>query len=276
MLRVELVFPPSPLHMIDMRYRRPILAAMHIPRKGTIMTIAKLASASSRLNDESVQRTDRDQTAGEPCENEGLAEAPKAPDPIAWVEGQIRRTSRDDDIVSRYPEERDGVGREAPVETTDLERRVLVLERILQALIAHMAETEPRFIDRLSATFTDPIRVAHEEQDYVDTASYAERFIREIVRLGEQPGGPRIRTPRNFLSPKRAERGLVAPPEIPGRPAVAFELRHRSGIWEVKRDGSFYGDFLSEREALDSAQAAVRSVVAAGGFATLSGAVIDL
>ena len=32
------------------------------------------------------------------------------------------------------------------VEDTDLERRVLAHEQILQALIAHMVETEPRFL----------------------------------------------------------------------------------------------------------------------------------
>jgi hypothetical protein len=36
------------------------------------------------------------------------------------------------------------------VENTDLERRVLAHEQILQALIAHMAETEPKFLDRLN------------------------------------------------------------------------------------------------------------------------------
>lgn len=43
------------------------------------------------------------------------------------------------------------------VEETDLERRVLAHERILQALIAHMAEADPQFIARLSAVFSDPL-----------------------------------------------------------------------------------------------------------------------
>ena len=34
-------------------------------------------------------------------------------------------------------------------ENTDLERRVLAHERILQVLISHMAESEPKFLDRL-------------------------------------------------------------------------------------------------------------------------------
>jgi len=263
MLRLKLVSPASPLHMIAMLHRRPISAAMHAPRKGTIMTNEKPASASSRLSDKSVRCTDRDQVAGEHYKAQGVAEqTQKAPDRLGR---RANPSNRDDSVGGR-----------APVETTDLERRVLVLDRILQALIAHMAETEPKFIDRLSATFTDPIRVAHQEQNYIDTGSYAERFIREIVRLGEQPRGSRIRTPRNFQNPRQAEQRLVAPLETPDRQVLVFELRHRSGIWEVTQDGRFYGDFLSEREALDGAQAAVRSIVADGGLATFSDAATEL
>jgi hypothetical protein len=39
-------------------------------------------------------------------------------------------------------------------ENTDLERRVLAHEQILQVLIAHMAEGEPKFLDRLQQIFT--------------------------------------------------------------------------------------------------------------------------
>jgi hypothetical protein len=56
---------------------------------------------------------------------------------------------------------------------------------------------------------------------------------------------------------------------------AAEERSENEGMAEHadKADGRFLGDFLSEREALDSAQAAVRSVVGGGGFASLSGAV---
>ena len=40
------------------------------------------------------------------------------------------------------------------IENTDLERRVLAHEQILQVLIAHMSEAEPRFLDRLQKIFT--------------------------------------------------------------------------------------------------------------------------
>jgi hypothetical protein len=43
-------------------------------------------------------------------------------------------------------------------ENTDLERRVLAHERILQALIAHMAESEPEFVERLDSLFGGPMR----------------------------------------------------------------------------------------------------------------------
>ena len=42
------------------------------------------------------------------------------------------------------------------VEDTDLDPRVLAHEQILQVLIAHMAEAEPIFLDRLQQVFTKP------------------------------------------------------------------------------------------------------------------------
>ena len=72
------------------------------------------------------------------------------------------------------------------VENTDLERRVLAHEQILQVLIAHMAEAEPRFLDRLQEIFTKHHTLGANEQDYTDTAAYAEQFIHQVVRLRER------------------------------------------------------------------------------------------
>jgi hypothetical protein len=69
------------------------------------------------------------------------------------------------------------------IENTDLERRVLAHEQILQALIAHMAEAEPKFLDRLKEVFTQHHTLGANEQDYTDTAAYAEQFIQQVVRL---------------------------------------------------------------------------------------------
>jgi hypothetical protein len=65
------------------------------------------------------------------------------------------------------------------VENTDLERRVLAHEQILQVLIAHMAEAEPKFLDRLQQIFTKHHTLGAGEQDYTGTAAYAEQFIQQ-------------------------------------------------------------------------------------------------
>jgi hypothetical protein len=74
------------------------------------------------------------------------------------------------------------------IEKTDLERRVLAHERILQVLIAHMAETEPRFLDRLTVVFTGRQQQGAYEQDYTDTAGYAEQFVGQVIRQVRAPG----------------------------------------------------------------------------------------
>jgi hypothetical protein len=68
-------------------------------------------------------------------------------------------------------------------DSTALERKVLAHEQILQVLIGHLAETEPKFLDRLKAVFTRHHNLGVNEQDYFDTAQYAEQFIREIEKM---------------------------------------------------------------------------------------------
>jgi hypothetical protein len=70
-------------------------------------------------------------------------------------------------------------------DTTALERKVLAHEQILQVLIGHLAETDPKFLDRLKAVFTRHHNLGVNEQDYFDTAQYAEQFIREIEKMQE-------------------------------------------------------------------------------------------
>jgi hypothetical protein len=67
-----------------------------------------------------------------------------------------------------------------PVEDTELERRVLAHERILRALIRHMAEQEPEFLARLKKTFGRGHNLGEDEQDYTSTQQYADQFIRAI------------------------------------------------------------------------------------------------
>jgi hypothetical protein len=73
------------------------------------------------------------------------------------------------------------------IENTDLERRVLAHEQILQVLIAHMSEAEPKFLERLQQIFVENKHVGWSEQDYTDTLAYAHQFIEQVARLKEKP-----------------------------------------------------------------------------------------
>lgn len=75
-----------------------------------------------------------------------------------------------------------GVGRQ-PIERTELERRVLAHERILQALISHIAEEQPEILARLKATFGNGHNLGEYEQDYTSTEHYGDQFIRKIETL---------------------------------------------------------------------------------------------
>ena len=66
------------------------------------------------------------------------------------------------------------------IENTDLERRVLAHERILRALIRHIAEEQPDILTRLKQTFGHGHNVGEHEQDYMSTQQYGDQFIRAI------------------------------------------------------------------------------------------------
>ncbi|WP_412507164.1 hypothetical protein [Roseovarius sp. SYSU LYC5161] len=141
-----------------------------------------------------------------------------------------------------------------PAETTDLERRVLAHERVLQALIAYMARTEPRFIDHLRERFVEPMRMVKHEHDHRETDDYAEEFIRAVMLLGE------VRAPKS-KEPDMTDKQPV-PPRSEGKqesykdwPAQrgGVEVRERNGIWEVRVDGKFRGDYHQRENALAAA-----------------------
>ena len=66
------------------------------------------------------------------------------------------------------------------------ERRVLAHEQILQVLIAHITEGAPKSLDRLQQIFTNHHTLGANEQDYTDTAGYAEQFIEQVARLRDK------------------------------------------------------------------------------------------
>jgi hypothetical protein len=143
---------------------------------------------------------------------------------------------------------RRGPGPTASAETTDLERRVLAHERILQTLIAQMAETEPKLLRRLADTFCVPMRMVAAEHDYTETDAYAAQFIRTVVSLSNRP--PQA-SPKAFA--ERLSKG-AAPPngngvELPAvDPGVRISLA--GGVWHVTKDGIFHGDFTREQDAV--------------------------
>jgi len=141
-------------------------------------------------------------------------------------------------------------------ETTDLERRVLAHERVLQALIAYMARTEPRFIDHLRDRFVEPMNLARHEYDHRDSDDYAEEFIRAVMLLGEGRTIIRSKT-KMAVEPPRSELAKRAPSSAPKKLAKRIEVRQRNGIWEVKVDGTFRGDY-HQREHAQAAAAILK------------------
>lgn len=139
-------------------------------------------------------------------------------------------------------------------ETTDLERRVLAHEKVLQALIAFMARTEPRFIDHLRERFVEPMRMARHEHDYRETDDYAEEFIRAVMLLVDVRA-PKAKEPDVTDEQPGLPKGQERPGPFQERPARhdRVQVRERNGIWEVKVDGKFRGDYHQKEHALAAA-----------------------
>lgn len=142
----------------------------------------------------------------------------------------------------------------ASPETTDLERRVLAHERILQALIAYMARTEPRFIDHLRARFVEPMSMARHEHDHRETEDYAEEFIRAVMLIGEvralnakEPEITKMK-PVPTKSSEAQDSSMNQPAQRGG-----VQVRERNGMWEVQVDGKFRGDYHQKEHALAAA-----------------------
>lgn len=150
-----------------------------------------------------------------------------------------------------------------PVENTDLERRVLAHEQILQALMAQLAEHEPGFLDRMRKRFASARRGAH-EHDYVETADYAEDFLREVIRLGRSPQVEPVA--QTVKEPWAIPRAAGTPQ---GDQATVIRTARVGGVWHVTRDNAFLGDYLAEAPARDAATKAARAIADRGGRAEL-------
>ena len=63
-------------------------------------------------------------------------------------------------------------------------------------------------------------------------------------------------------------RGRNVDAALPPPAPTLFEVAHRGGIWEVTKDGRFYGHYLSQQPAFDAVEAAAHAAVASGGAIT--------
>lgn len=140
-------------------------------------------------------------------------------------------------------------------ENSELERRLLALERVLQALVAYMAEVEPKVLARLTETFCLSLRMTRPEHDYIDTDSYAAELVRSVVRLGDKAARkpPEIARGRTLDDSALSFRPGETPPLL-ALPCI--QVRQAGGVWHVTKDGRFYGDFLKEEDALQAVEAA--------------------
>ena len=148
-----------------------------------------------------------------------------------------------------------------PVEDTDLERRVLAHEQILQALLAQMAQADPNVLDQMRHRFASVRRGAY-EHDYVETADYAEAFLREVSRLVRAHDAKRTPAAEPLL--QAAERIAAAPSDT-----VLIHSARSGGVWHVTQDGAFVGDYLAEAPARQAAADAARQVEGKGGRASV-------
>jgi hypothetical protein len=151
-------------------------------------------------------------------------------------------------------------------ENLDLARRVLAHEQILQALIAYMVETDAEILKRMTAAFSNPVRLDG-VTDGPDTAAYAARFVREVIRLGKPDASTdtgSLVALWDDLWPTSGEANLLNE-NIP----VRFEITKRDDLWELTRNGRLNGGFVSQTGALQAAHAAMQDIFCAGGSAEL-------
>jgi hypothetical protein len=130
------------------------------------------------------------------------------------------------------------------IENTDLERRVLAHERILQTLIARLATSDPQLMDHLNGLFGAPLATDQHEH------------------LPAQPPGPT----RGQAAPEETQAKALGPT---ASVSAMLRVRHRHGIWQVTRDREHYGDYCAEGAARAAASQAVQKIVAHGGSAEI-------
>ena len=72
------------------------------------------------------------------------------------------------------------------IENTDLERRVFGARTDLTSPHCPYGGSGTKIFGRLQQIFTKHHTLGADEQDYTDTAAYAEQFIQQVVRLRDK------------------------------------------------------------------------------------------
>lgn len=152
-------------------------------------------------------------------------------------------------------------------QNTDLERRVLAHERILQFLIGELGHDDPPLLDRLAQRFAPQGRRA-DAHEHTDAEDYAEQFVREIRKLGEDrptPKAVRAKKPDNdAVAVPLAALARGAPASSPAPAPVAVGVRKRSGVWEVRTNDGHHGDYRQRSDAIEAALTEVGARIDAG------------
>jgi hypothetical protein len=67
--------------------------------------------------------------------------------------------------------------------------------------------------------------------------------------------------------PANVDSQLVSRPQV--RPVTLIKVWVCGGIWQVTKDGYFYGHYMADQPAVDAAESAALAIVAGGGTADI-------
>lgn len=98
------------------------------------------------------------------------------------------------------------------------------------------------------------MRMARHERDHRETDAQAKDDIRAVMLLGDARAPKPKETEMIDKHPVTPRRGgeKTLPMDRPA-PQAGVQVRERSGIWEVKFDGKFRGDYDRKEHALAAA-----------------------
>lgn len=133
----------------------------------------------------------------------------------------------------------------------ELERLDIAHERVLQAMIAYMERNDPKFLDRLMDRLANPKKRPNATGSYGDFKDYAGEFLHAEKRLGETilPLSPSPQRNARISSTATDASDLGLDVTV-SRQVSRICVSKTNGLWQVKVDGEFFGDFGQEDDAM--------------------------